>query len=237
MSSIYFSSVQLSKIRRNVCFAIAVLAVSVLSACASQRGDSFDYTAFRQSRPRSILVMPPINMTSDLGASATFLATSIRPLAESGYYVIPVALSEATFRQNGVTVAEEAHAIDYRRLHEIFGADAALYITILHYGATYILVRSVVAAAATARLVDLRTGRELWTGNVFVELNNNSDDDEDNDDRGLFNIIIGAAIDQIINTITDKAFDAGKEANNKLLSAGRVDGILYGPYHEEYGTD
>jgi hypothetical protein len=179
--------------------------------------------------------MPPINMSSDLGAPATFLATSIKPLAESGYYVIPVALSELTFRQNGVTVAEEAHTIDHRRLHEIFGADAALYIAIIHYGATYILIRSVVAASAAARLVDLRTGQELWTGDVYVELDNDSDDNNNN--RGLLNMIIGAAIDQVINTLTDRAYDAGKEANNKLLSAGQINGILYGPYHEEYGTD
>jgi hypothetical protein len=234
MHGIHFLSVPLSRIRRCTFLAIAAVALCLLNACASQQVEGFDYTAFRASRPRSILVMPPINLTSDLGAPATFLATSIMPLAESGYYVIPVALSEATFRLNGVTVAEEAHALDTQRLYEIFGADAALYIAIVHYGATYILVRSVVAAAAAARLVDLRTGQELWTGSVFVELDNLSDN---NNNSSLLSMIVGAAIDQVINTLADRAFDAGKQANTELLSAGRVDGILYGPYHEKYDTD
>jgi hypothetical protein len=231
MLGINFSSIPLSKTCR-ITLAIAVCAVFLFNACATQVG--FDYTAFRQSRPRSILVMPPINMASDLGAQATFLATSIRPLAESGYYVIPVALSEATFRQNGVTVAEEAHALDPHRLHEIFGADAALYITIVRYGVTYVLIRSVVEAVAIARLVDLRTGQELWTGSVTVQKSN---DTSNNNSNGLLGMIVFAAIDQAINTLSDRAYDVGKEANNKLLSAGRVDGILYGPYHENYGTD
>jgi hypothetical protein len=204
----------------------------LLNACVSQQ-TGFDYTALKQSRPRSILVMPPINMSNDMGAPATFLATSIMPLAESGYYVIPVALSELTFRLNGVTIAEEAHAISPLRLREIFGADAALYITITRYGATYIILRSVVEAAATARLVDLRTGQELWKGEVYVELNENSNTNS----NSLFAMIVIAAIDQVVNTVTDRAYDAGKEANVKLLSAGKYNGLLYGPYHELYEAD
>jgi hypothetical protein len=230
MSGINFLSVSLSKTCRATFLAIAAFAVLMFNACASQQ-TGFDYTAYRESRPRSILVMPPINMTSDLGAPATFLATSTMPLAESGYYVIPVVLSEATFKQNGVTVAEEAHAIDPRRLHEIFGADAALYITVTRYGVTYILIRSVVEASAAARLVDLRTGQELWNGNVRVEF------DSGNSSNSLLGTLIIAAVDQAVNTLSDRAYDAGKEANTKLLTAGQVNGILYGPYNEKYGTD
>jgi hypothetical protein len=206
--------------------------VFLLNACVSYQPPGFDYTAFKESNPRSILVLPPINLSPDIGASATFLATSIKPLAESGYYVIPVALSELTFRQNGVTVAEEAHAINPFMLYEIFGADAGLYITITRYGVNYLLISSVVEAAATARLVDLRTGQQLWQGDVSVELRSN-----DNSDNSLISMLVFAVVDQIVNTLSDKAFDAGKQANTKLLSAGRNRGILYGPYHEKYVND
>ncbi|MDR0314291.1 MAG: DUF799 domain-containing protein [Treponema sp.] len=229
MRGINFLSILLSKTCRISFFAIAA-GMFLLNACVSQQ-TGFDDTAFRQSRPRSILVMPPINMSNDMGAPATFLATSVMPLAESGYYVIPVALSELTFRLNGVTVAEEAHAISPLRLREIFGADAALYITITHYGVTYILVNSVVKASASARLVDLRTGQELWKGDVSVDLSNNYNS------NSLLALIVVAAVDQVVNTVTDKAYDAGKQANAKLLSAGNYNGLLYGPYHELYESD
>lgn len=208
----------------------AATGVLLLSACAT-RTPQIDYTAFRESRPRSILVMPPVNQSLDTAAVATFLATSTIPLAEAGYYVIPVTLSDQTFKQNGVTVAEEAHAIQPGRLREIFGADAALYITITRYGVSYQVLNSVVRAAASARLVDLRTGQELWSGSISEQYSNSSSN------NGLFGILLEAVVDQVVNTLSDKPYDLGKQANNRMLSAGHKGSILYGPYHSRYKTD
>jgi hypothetical protein len=193
--------------------------------------NSVDYTAFRESHPRSILVMPPVNRTVDINATATFLATSTIPLAESGYYVIPAALSVELFKQNGVTVAEDAHAIAYDRLHEIFGADAALYITITRFGVTYVLIDSVVEAAGTARLIDLRSGRELWSGQASVSSGSNIHNDN------IFAMLLTAMISQVVNTISENSHNAGRQANRQMLSAGTRNGILYGPYHPRFGTD
>ena len=220
MPRIMFSSI--------VRLAVIMGAAFLLFACATT---PFDYTAFRQSRPRSILVMPPVNQTPDVGAAATFLATSTRPLAESGYYVIPVSLSDGMFKQNGITVAEEAHAIEFFRLREIFGADAALYITVTRYGAIYQVINSKVEAEALARLVDLRTGQEIWHGRIRAEENTNTGS------NNLLVTLISAAVSQVVNTLSDRSYDVGRSANYQLLSAGRTNGILYGPYHPKYGTD
>jgi hypothetical protein len=214
---------------RGVRLAAAAVGVFLFFACATP--PQFDYTAFRQSRPRSILVMPPINRSFDTGAVATFLATSTIPLAEAGYYVIPVTLSDQTFKQNGVTVADEAHAIQPEKLREIFGADAALYITITRYGTTYQVINSAVGATASARLVDLRTGQELWSGRATAEENSNSNN------NNLLVMLLDAVVTQIVNTVSDKAYDLGRQANYKLLSAGHDGSILYGPYHSKYQTD
>ncbi len=208
----------------------AIGAVLLLCACATPV-TQIDTTAFRESRPRSILVMPPVNQSPEIKAPMTFLATSTVPLAESGYYVIPVALSEETFKQNGVTVAEEAHAIELGKLREIFGADAALYITITRFGTSYRLINSVVEAAASAKLVDLRTSRELWSGqDIAVSGNNNSG-------GGLIGALVSAVINQIANTISDRSHDVGRVVNYRLLSAGHQNSILFGPYHPRYETD
>jgi len=187
--------------------------------------------AFNEGRPRSILVMPPVNLSPDIMAPTTFLATSTWPLVESGYYVIPVSLSSRMFRENGITVAEDAHAIAPSRLREIFGADSALYITITRYGVRYVGVSSVVEAAASARLIDLRNGLELWSGRVSLA-------ESSNNRRGnFFDMLISAAFDQIANVLSDRAYDVGKTANHQMLSAGQKKGLLYGPYHSKYGTD
>jgi len=206
-------------------------------ACATEPTPK-DYPAFRESRPLSILVMPPVNLSPDIQAQTTFLATSTVPLAEAGYYVIPVALSNETFRQNGMTVAEEAHAIEFGRLREIFGADAALYITIYRFGARYQILNSAVEAEASARLVDLRNGMELWSG--YAAVSDNSIDSMGNIDSGesLLALLIGAAVSQIINTVSDSSFYVGRKANYQMLSAGEGRrSLLYGQYHPKYGED
>jgi len=208
----------------------AMGAMFLLGACAAPMAQ-IDYTAFRENRPRSILVLPPVNQSPEIKATATFLATSIIPLAESGYYVIPVTLSEETFKQNGVTVAEEAHAIELGKLREIFGADAALYITVTRFGTSYRVLDSVTEAAATAKLVDLRTARELWSGQASVALGNN------NSGGGLIGALVTAAIKQIADTVAEKSHDAGRIANYRMLSAGGNNRILFGPYHPKFGTD
>ena len=211
----------------------AVLAAAGLM-CACATTPDKDYTAFRESRPRSILVMPPVNQTMDINAAATFLSTSTIPLAESGYYVIPVALSAETFRQNGMTVAEEAHAIDYRRLREIFGADAALYITVTRFGSIYRVVSSDVEAEAFARLVDLRTGQEIWSGHAFMDSGGNN---ASLDSSSILGTLLSAAVDQVVNTLTNESHDVGKKVNNRMLSAQYSGNILFGPYHPKFGTD
>jgi len=225
-----FSRIPLFFVLRAVRLAPAMGAVFLLCSCAAPV-KQIDYTAFRESRPRSILVMPPVNQSPEIKAPATFLATSAVPLAESGYYVIPVALAEETFKQNGVTVAEEAHAISLGKLREIFGADAALYITITRFGASYRLVDSVAEAEASAKLIDLRSGQELWSGHAHVALGNN------NSGGGLVGMLASAVVNQIVNTVADRAHDAGRMANYRLLSAGHANSILFGPYHPKFQTD
>ena len=108
----------------------AFLALIVLSGCQSTRPASYDYSAFRAANPSSVLVMPPINNTPEVIAPYGLLSQVVKPIAEAGYYVFPVALVNQTFIANGVTVAEDAQTISYEKLHEIFGADTGLYITI-----------------------------------------------------------------------------------------------------------
>jgi hypothetical protein len=211
--------------------ALAVFSL-LLAACATrQPAAQFDYTAFKASNPRSILVLPPVNQSPDVNAAASLFSVTTFPLAESGYYVIPVTLAEETFKQNGVTVAEEAHSLPLDKLHEIFGADAALYITITRYGVKYLLLDSVVEIAASAKLIDLKTAQELWQGRTSISQGQN------NNNSGLVGMLVGAIVNQIANSISDRAHDVAGNASRQLLSAGRKNSLLFGPYHPKHGTD
>ncbi|MBO9872793.1 DUF799 domain-containing protein [Xanthomonas sp. D-93] len=210
---------------------MAVLGL-LLSACATQPM-SRDYSAYKASKPRSILVLPPVSHAPDINASLSVLSVTTLPLAEAGYYVMPVAPVYETFKQNGITVADEAQAVAPEKLREIFGADAALYITVEKYGAVYQIINSVVVVSANAKLVDLRTGTVLWQGQAQAS----SGENQSNAGGGLVGMLVTAAINQVVNQVTDQGHQMGNVASQRLLSAGHPGGLLYGPYNPKYGTD
>ena len=109
-----------------------LVVIAALGACATP--SPYDYTAFKQNRPASMLVLPPVNETPDVTATYGVLSQVTLPLAEAGYYVLPVSLMDETFRQNGLNDPAEIHDVSPRRLREIFGADAAVYIKVTQYG-------------------------------------------------------------------------------------------------------
>lgn len=214
---------------------ICGLAVAaLLSACASQPPAKRDYTAYKESKPRSILVLPPLNNSPDVNASYSVLSQLSYPLAESGYYVLPVALVDATFKQNGLTVAGDIHQVAPAKLREIFGADAALYVTISKYGSTYTVLDSVTVVTASARLVDLRSGTELWSGSASAS---SAENQNNNSGGGLVGMLISAAIKQVANNLSDSGHDVAGMTSQRLLSAGYPNGLLFGPYSPRYGTD
>jgi hypothetical protein len=209
--------------------AACVLPAALVVGCATPKAP-FDYTAFKQARPRSIVVLPPLNNSPDVTATYGLLSQMTYPLAEAGYYVLPVALVDETFKQNGLTSAADIHAVDSKKVREIFGADAGMYVTITSYGTSYAVLNSVVQVTAQARLVDLKTGAELWHGEATAssaEQNNNSG-------GGLVGALVAAAVKQIINTTTDAAYPMAGVTSGRLLSGGVPNGMLYGPRSDKY---
>lgn len=135
---------------------LGLAAVLALSACQVQKAPDFDYTSFKESKPASILVVPPLNESPDVNGTWGVLASTAAPLSEAGYYVFPAAVVEETFKQNGLTNAADIHAVRPEKLHQIFGNDAVLYITVTEYGTSYQILDSVTTVSAKARLVDSR---------------------------------------------------------------------------------
>ncbi|WP_175758856.1 DUF799 domain-containing protein [Burkholderia ambifaria] len=206
--------------------------VALLSACA-QPVKRPDYTAFKKSQPRSILVLPPINETSDVTATYGMLSQMTLPLAESGYYVVPVAVMDETFKQNGLINAAEIQQTSPAKLREIFGADAALYSKVSQYGTVYRILASATVVSASAKLVDLRTGDVLWQGRASAS----SDEGGNSGGGGLIGMLVTAAVKQIANTLMDQSHSVAAYTSTRMLSAGPPNGLLYGPHSPKYGTD
>lgn len=215
---------------RQLQFAIVLIAVALTSACVSMP-PAHDYTMFRSADPHSILVLPPLNKSTEVVAPYSVMAQLIAPIAESGFYVFPVAVVDQTFRNNGLTVASDIHTLPINKLQEIFAADAALYLTIEQYGTNYVILASDTVVTVSANLVDLRTGDILWQGAARAS----SAETRGNSGGGLVGMLVEAALNQIIETVTDRGFDIAAMTTNRLFSAESYNGLLHGPRSKKYG--
>jgi hypothetical protein len=217
--------------RRWLRLAGSLLLISVLGACATPPAP-WDYTAYKQSRPVSLLVLPPINDTPDVKGTYGILSQVTLPLAEAGYYVVPVSLMDETFRQNGLTNPVDIHAVPAKRLREIFGADAAVLIKITRYGTSYAVISSETTVTAEAEVVDLKSGQLLWKGAASAS----SKESEGSSQGGLVGLLVKAVVNQIVGTATDAAYNYAGMTSNRLFYP-KKNGLLYGPRSPNYQKD
>jgi len=210
---------------------IVLLVSVVMFGCANTKVPSFNYTEFRQAYPLSILVLPPINNTTEVLAPFSVMAQVIAPISEAGFYTLPVALVEQTFRNNGLTVANDIHALPKEKLHEIFGADTALYLDIHEYGTSYIIISSDTVVSISARLVDLKTGNVLWQKSATAS---SAETRSNSNSGGLIGMLVIAAVNQIVETVSDSGFNIAAISANRLLSKDSINGLLPGPHSREY---
>jgi hypothetical protein len=219
---------------KNMRYGAALAMAILLTGCASTQ-TGMDYTAFKQSNPKSILVLPPINHTTEIIAPYGVLSTVTVPLAEAGYYVFPVVLVDETFKNNGLTVAEDIHAVSPKKLHEIFGADAVMYIEVKEYGTSYAILSSDTVVAVEAKLVDNKTNEILWQGSARAA---SSEQNSDNSNGfGVVGMLVEAAVTQIVETAMDSGFEISATASGRLLSPETRNGLLYGPRSPKHGKE
>jgi len=199
---------------------IVLLSISVLTACATK---PYDYTALKQSKPTSILVIPPNNQTVEVNAPYVFLSTITQPLAEKGYYVYPVSVIDNFMKENGLPTPAEMNAVPLDKLTEIIGPDAVLYTEILEWGQKYQLLSSKSVVSAKMKLVDAKTGVLLWNGFAYAEQASGDGG------GGIAGVLLSAVVEQVVGSIVDRTPQLSRLANNNAID-NRYRGLLDGPY-------
>jgi len=210
---------------------IALLALCAAFAGCATAPQPFDYSHFKQSAPKSILVLPPISDSPDVNASNAVLSTATAPLAEAGYYVPPASLVVETFRENGLSVANDIHNVSPPKLKEIFGTDAAAYIRITQYGTSYAVISSETRVTIEGKLIDLNSGKEIWAGKATAS----SKESEGASQGGIAGLLIKALVEQVVGTLADLGYDYSRIANARLFNSKAVNGILPGPRSTDGG--
>jgi len=214
--------------KRTLLSLVTALLTFGFGGCAKQ---PYDYSAFRENPPRSILVIPPLNNSTEADAPYAYLSTITRPLAECGYYVFPVAVVDAMLKDNGLPTPGEMNQVPLDKVREVIGADAVLYITIEEWGQKYQVLSSTAIVRARARLVDVDSGATLWEGNAAAV-----DDSNSGNSGGLLEMAVGAVIGQIAGSVSDKSHALSATANTTMIFDENT-GLPYGPYHPKAATD
>lgn len=199
----------------------------LLGGCQTTK--PYDYTNFRAHPPRSILVIPPLNASTALEGTYSYLSTVSRPIAERGYYIFPVAVVDQFLKENGLPTAGEMNQVSASKVGEITGADAVMYFELKQYGSKFVLLSSVTTVEVLAKLVDTRTGTLLWQGRGFAQQSGSGS-------GNLLAEIIAAAITQAINKKKDAAHNVSRLANNTLFLPEST-GLPYGPYSPKYDRE
>ena len=210
---------------RALVVALTLLAAAALGGCVSPP-HPYDYTNFRAHPPHSILILPPLNQSTDLEATYGWLSTATQPLAELGYYVFPVEVVDTFFKENGMPTAGEMHQAPLERVREITGADAVLFVTLEQYGSKYQLINTATIVSVRAKLVDTHSQVLLWEGHGLAE--------QDSSGSGSLLVdVLGALVAQAVNSQTHPAHQLSRTANQNLFHSPSQ-GLPYGPYSPKY---
>lgn len=205
-----------------------LLALLVATGCAPKmvtKGSEFP--KMYEEQPQSLLVLPPINESTDVEAKPYYMTTVEMPFAQSGYYVFPVEMVSDIMKQEGVYDTELLYQVPLDKFYEYFGADAVLYTHIKKWDVAYMVIASSLTVAVESEIVSTKTSEVLWkyNGTVVVDLSGG------NQGGGIAGLIV-SAVATAINTAAADYVKYAHVANAQLISS-----LPAGPYSQMYLKD
>lgn len=209
---------------------IIILGISILliSGCAPKmitKGEKFPKMYDQQ--PRSLLILPPMNESTDAEAKDYYMTTVEMPFALAGYYVLPVEMVGDILKQEGIQSTELLYNLPPDKLHEYFGADAVMYTRIKKWDVSYMVIASSLTVSIESEIISSKTSEKLWnyTGTVVVDLSGG------NSGGGIAGLIVKAVV-AAINTASADYVKYARVANAQLIYT-----LPVGPYHEMHIKD
>jgi len=208
--------------------AIAASAMFLLAGCANTP-PAKDYTAFRAANPRSIVVVPVTNKSTQVDAPDNFLVTLPVPLSERGYYVFPVNMVKRVMEDDGLSDADLVHAADAKRLAALFSADAVLLADIQRWDSKYIVISTTTTVSVHYVLKSGKTGETIWEQTITTQYSPGGSG-SGNPLVDLVVTAVAAAIERAIPSYLPLASQA-----NLLAIYPDGQGVPPGPYDAKYG--
>lgn len=204
---------------------LSVLTVILVSSCGMlstvTRGSQ--YAKMYEEKPVTLLVMPPINNSTNVEAKELLYTSISRPLIEAGYYVISPLLAMDVLKAESAYDAEMFFNASLTMFNNYFGADAVVFSIIdswakkgmgIHTKIRYVIKSTYTGETLFDRSCDL-----------YLDLSVNSESES----------LLGSLIDLAASAINTAATDhivAARKANYYILRD-----IPRGKYSPEYMLD
>ena len=217
--------------KKIIFFVCSIVFMSILTGCAS--GPTYttkvaEFPKMYDQKPRSILILPPMNESTDTEAKDYYMTTVEMPFAMMGYYTFPVEMVSDIMKQEGVYDTEVLYNMPLDKFYEYFGADTVLFTKIKKWDISYAVVASSLTVVIESKIVSTKTSEELWTymGAVVVDLSGG------NGGGGGIAGLIASAIVTAINTAAADYVKYAHVVNSRIIHT-----LPAGPYSLIYLKD
>jgi len=217
------------------------VACFLAAGCATTPEKGPDYSQLVRENPRSVLIVPVLNNSPEVGADDYFLATVTVPVAEHGYYVFPVNMTKHLLADAGLSDPGLVHNADPTRVAGLFGADSILYVRIQNWESKYLVLSTTVTVGFEYLLVSGKTGETLWQS-ASTMVYTPQTPSSGNPIADLIVMAVQAAVTKAKPNYMPLARQANWAAfTSKHVGSGQPSQygypVLMGPYHPRYGED
>jgi len=113
--------------------------------------------------PQTVAVLPFINRTEKKEAFDIVRKSFHGHFSKLNYTTMPLFKVDDSLRQGGLDTPEKIAQAPLPKLREILKADAIIQGEVTHYDRLYVGVYSQVAVGAQVRMMDGKSGKELWS--------------------------------------------------------------------------
>jgi hypothetical protein len=209
---------------------IILATIALLSSCGMTTGltRGTQYPLMYKEKPVTLLVMPPINNTTNVEAKDLLYTSISKPLIDAGYYVIPPMITMEVLKEESAYDSEIFVDSSLDMFKTFFGADAVVLSEINKWAKVGVGIdadiRYFIRSATTGQILFDRSC------DLFLDLSSDSDSD-DNKKTSLLSVLVDLATTAINTAMTDHIV-AARKANNYIF-----EDLPRGKYSPQYMQD
>lgn len=200
-----------------------LISIMITSCATSNNTRASLYPKMYEEQPVSILVMPPINNTTNVEAKELLYTSISHPLIEAGYYVVPPHIAMEFLKAESAYDSERFIDGNLSMFGKIFGVDAVVFSII----DKWVKVGLGIQTQITYMIKSTETNEVLFerTCNLYLDLSVNSGT------GGALGALMDLAASAIMTAATDH-IAAARKCNNYIFTD-----IPRGKYNPSHGLD